>query len=143
MENPNHLRVQHLLIVAYMVLALSSSFGRIPVVESFVPTSHVQENFRNNNNPCNVNNLRNSLSTMGDEAYYSPSFVQYGERTLQQQQQKVALTRFLSHEVHENPEVRELIGDCCVCVCVFFCFRHKSILSVITIPIYGIDRTHF
>jgi hypothetical protein len=109
MENPNHLWVQHLLIVACMMLALSSSFGRIPVAESFVPrTSHVQENFRNNNNPCNVKNLRSSISTMGDEAYYSPSFAQYGERTLQQQQQKVALTRFLSHEVHENPEVRLL-----------------------------------
>jgi hypothetical protein len=108
-------RQQLLSIRACMVLlvALSCSYiGSIPVAESFAVRTIARENLNSKADKVKISfrgSSSSSISTTGDEAYYSPSFVQYGESSLQQQQQKVTLTRFLSHEVQERPEVRLII----------------------------------
>lgn len=94
-----------------LLVALSCScLGSIPVADSFAVRTPIpiglEKHYRGNADNVEIRCRSSSISTTGDEAYYSPSFVPYGERSLQQQQQKVTLTRFLSHEVQEKPEVR-------------------------------------
>jgi hypothetical protein len=118
-----------------LLVALSCSYiGSIPVAESFAvgrsSLTVARENLNSRADKVKisfrVSSSSSSISTTGDEAYYSPSFVQYGERSLQQQQQKVTLTRFLSHEVQEKPEVGLIFfsKDCC-----FYTVHHSNVTT--------------